>query len=548
MPVVGFRFSITMVVFAACFGGSFAAASDASEAASQLARAAARAERKGDVARAYVLYAHAYALDPGNPAYGQRMRDFESVANLDPRLKGKADAIGKEPKPDAGLDDSLFGELTASDAAEARKPLHPTELKATPGLRDFDVRGDGKSLFEQVAKGFGLLVVFDSEYSPSPAARFQMQQVDYRTALRALEEATGTFVIPVADRLLFVAADTPAKRQQFERNVSVTIPIPETVSADELKDVVNAVRSTMDIQRVTVDNANRIVLLRDRISKVRPAQALLESLLRPHPQVNFEVDLLDIAGSDSLQWGAGLPSSFPLVDFGTIARYVGASAIPSGFSSFLTFGGGATFLGIGIAQANLFANVSKSLTTTVFRTHLAASQGQPATLHVGSKYPLVTSSFTATTSGPATTSAYAVPAPTIQFEDLGFELKITPYVHGRDEVTLVVEAAYKLLGQVQSSGIPAINDRKFESTVRLREGEWAVVTGLMSSTEAASLGGIAGLANVPLLGRLLSTNTRDTDLTNTLLVIKPRLLNVPPTEFPTPALVTGTETKPISLL
>jgi general secretion pathway protein D len=96
--------------------------------------------------------------------------------------------------------------------------------------------------------------------------------------------------------------------------------------------------------------------------------------------------------------------------------------------------------------------------------------------------------------------------------------------------------------------MPTINDRKFESTVRIREGEWAVLTGLMSRTEAASLSGIAGLANVPVLGRLLGDNTRDTDRTNTLLVIKPRLLNLPPTEFPTPTLVTGTETRPISLL
>ncbi|MGA3026016.1 MAG: type II and III secretion system protein [Bryobacteraceae bacterium] len=535
-------------MFAACFAGCFAAASDASEAASQLARAAAKAERKGDVARAYVLYSHAYALDPANPAYALRIRDFESVAKLDPGLKDKADAIGKEAKPDAGLDDSLFGELTASDAAEARKPLPPTELKATPALRDFDVRGDGKSLFEQVAKAFGLLVVFDSEYSPSPPTRFQMQQVDYRTALRALEDATGTFVIPVGDRLVFVAADTPAKRKEFERTVSVTIPIPETVNTQELQEMVNAVRSTMDIQRVMVDTTNRMVLLRDQISKVRPAQALLESLLRAHPQVDLEVELLDIDDSDSLQWGAGLPSSFPLIDFGTIANYVATTAIPSGFSSFLTFGGGATILGIGIAQANLFATVTKAITSTVYRAHLTASQGQPALLHVGSKYPLISSTFTTSASGTGTAAASYVPPPTIQFQDLGFELKITPHIHGTEEVTLEVEASYTLLGAVQPSGIPAINNRKFQSTVRLHEGEWAVLTGLISRTDAASFSGIAGLANVPVLGRLLGNNTRNTDRAGALLVIKPRLLNLPPTDLPTPALLTGTETKPISLL
>jgi len=539
--VFRFQFSLLALVFA-CFWGQMASASDATEVAHDLARAAGKAERKGDIARAYVLYSQAYAMDPGNPAYTPHLHSLESLTKVDPDLKARADAIRKEPKPEAGLDDTLFAELTAADATEARKPLPPVELKATPGLQDFDIRGDGKSLFQQVAKAFGLLVVFDSEYTPSPTTRFQMEQVDYRTALRALQEATGAFVIPVGERLLFVVADTPAKRQQYERTVSVTVPIPETVSTQELQDVANAVRSSMDIQRVVVDTSSRIVLLRDRVSKVRPAQALLESLLRPHPQVDVEVDLMSMDASDSLQWGLPLPSSFPLIDFGKIAGYIGSSAIPSGFSSFLTFGGGSTFLGFGIANASLFANVSKSVTTTEFEAHLVASEGQAATLHVGSKYPLVTSTFIGTVAGTST------PPPTVQFEDLGFEMKITPYVNGTDEITLTIEASYTILGQVNANGIPAINNRKVESTVRLRDGEWAVLTGLMSKSDAATLGGIAGVSAVPGLGPLLSTNTHNVDRTSTLLVIKPRLLNLPPGDFHTPLMLTGTETKPLSLL
>jgi hypothetical protein len=532
--------------------GSPAAASDASDAAHELARAAAKAEKKGDIARAYALYSHAYALDPSNLVCGQRMRQLEFMTKVDPALQGKADAIAKEPKPDAGLDESLLGELTAQDAAEALKPLPPAELRAVPGVQDFDIRGNGKVLFEQVAKAFGLLVMFDSEYAPSASTRFEMQQVDYRDALRTLEIATDTFVIPVSDRLIFVAADTTAKRQQFERTATLAIPIPETVSPQELQEAVNAVKTTMDIQRVLADTSNGIVVLRDRVSKVRPAEALLESLMRPHPEVDFEIELVDVDDSSSLNWGLPMPSSFPLVDFGNIARWIAPTAVPTGYTGFLTFGGGATFIGIGIAQAgqiaNLLANVTNSRTTTVFRAHVAASQGLPATLHVGSKYPLVTSSFSNGIAGP-TTPGTVLPAPQVQYEDLGFELKITPHVQGADEVTLDVEADYTLLGQETSIGVPAINESKFQSTVRVRNGEWAVLTGLMSKSDEASFDGIAGLGNIPILGRMLGSNSHDIDRTSTLLVIKPRLLNLPPTETaPLPTLVTGTETKPISLL
>ncbi len=383
IPCVGFRLCIALLYFAS----ALAIAGEPGDAAARLARAAAKADRKGDVARAYVLYSQAAALDPGNPAYDLHVQLLRSLATIDPNLQDKADAIRREPNPEAGLDESLFGVISAEDAAEARQPLPPTELKAAPGLQDFDLRGDSRLLFEQVARAYGLLVAFDTEYVPAASVRFQLHQVDYRTALIALQAATGSFVVPVADRLLFVASDVPAKRLEFEKTVAVAIPIPETTSNVELQEVFNAVHSAIDIQRITVDLEHRMILMRDRVSKVRPAQALLESLLRPHPQVDFEVDLVDVSQSDSTQWGAALPTSFPLADIGKIASYVAQTATPSGVSGFLTFGGGATLVGIGITQANLFANMTHSLTTTAYRAHLVASQGQPATLHVGSKYP-----------------------------------------------------------------------------------------------------------------------------------------------------------------
>lgn len=528
-----FRLSVAL-----CVSIGFVLASDATDAAAKLAKAAAKAERKGDAARAYALYSQALALEPGNIVYGTRVQEFQSLAKVDPSLKEKEAAAAKEP----GIDAGLAGRVTAEDAAEARQPLPPIELDATQGAQDFDLRGDSKSLFQSVAKAFGLLVVFESAYPESSPARFQMAGVDYRAALHALEIATNSFVIPVGDRLLYVVADNPTKRQQYEKTVTVTVPIPETVSDQELQEVANAVKSTMDIQRVMVDKDDHMVLIRDRISKVRPAQALLESLMRPHPQVDLEVDLISVDSSDSLHWGFPLPTSYPLINFGSIARFVAAPAIPTGYSSFMTFGGGATFVGIGVTSATLFATSTESLTTTQYRAHLAASNNMPATLHVGNKYPLVTSTFIGTVANST------VPPPTIQFEDLGFQLKITPHAHGRDEVTLEVEASYTLLGQVNANGIPTLNDRKFQSTVRLREGEWAVVTGLMSGTDARTLGGVAGLAAVPFLGKALADRARSTDRTETMLVIKPRLLNLPPTEFPAPVLMTGTETRPLSML
>ena len=66
-------------------------------------------------------------------------------------------------------------------------PLPPTELAADADVKNFDLRGDARKLFEDVAHAYGLDCMFDGDYQPVPPFRFQMDEVDYRVALHGLE-------------------------------------------------------------------------------------------------------------------------------------------------------------------------------------------------------------------------------------------------------------------------------------------------------------------------------------------------------------------------
>jgi len=259
------------------------------------------------------------------------------------------------------------------------------------------------------------------------------------------------------------------------------------------------------------------------------------------------VELLTSDKSRSLSYGFSLPTSFALVDFGRVGGFAETPFIPTGFLNFLTFGRGATLLGIGITNAGLFATATKNMAATEYDTHLVASDGMPATLHVGSKYPIVTNLFSATTStGGQTLNEAGIPPPTIQFEDLGLSLKITPHVHGMEEMTLDVEAQSEQLGSASVNGIPELDQTKFQSSVRVRDGEWAVITGLTNQSETSSITGVAGLARVPVIGPALSTNNRSQDRGDTLIVIKPRLRSIPATETRTRGFWVGSEARPQS--
>jgi hypothetical protein len=510
----------------------------AEKTAGRLFKEGQKAERAGDIVRAYLLYSQAVALDPANTGYWLRTQALRPHAAL------LANPKTEEPDlaDDGGVPEvEVVAGVTDRELAKVRRPQPPMELKASEGRKDLDFRGNGKTLFERVARAYGLDVVFDWEYEPGASFRFRLEEADYRQALRALEAATDSFIVPLGKRLFLVAKDTPQKRAVLEPSVSVAIPVPQPVSLQEAQELVRAVQQAMALQRFTLDSQRRIVVMRDRVSKVRPAQELFRQLLRNRPQVSIEVEFLEASRSGSTSYGVSLPTLFPLVNFGDLLN--STPTIPAGFTRFAVFGGGKTFLGLGVTDAQVFARMSRSIARSLLKTEIRSLDGQEASVHVGDKFPIITSAFLTQIGG----GQASVP-PAFTFEDLGLVLKVTPQVHGMEEVSLDVEAEFKVLTGESLNGIPVIATRRLQSQVRLRNGEWAVVAGLMSASEARTITGPAGLSRLPVLGHLFRDKTRTRDVRDLLLILKPTLLSLPPDREDTRPVWVGTQTRPLTPL
>jgi general secretion pathway protein D len=508
--VRGICVPVLLLVLAAAMAG-------AGEDARRLFQQGQKAERAGDIVRAYVLYSQAVAGDPYNLEYWRRKELLRVPATL--RLRPAAATA--EVKSEATAAKSASAEEIPPARAE-RQPQPPPELKARPGRLDLDLRGDGLSLFTEVARTFGLEVVFDPDYRSAGALSFRLQGADYRDAIHALEAATSSFVVPLSERRLLVARDTPQKRADLEPVVSVEVPVPMAVSVQQAQDLARSVQQALSLTRVFYDAPHASILIRDRISRVRPAQVMVERLLERQTQVLIAVEFLEQASTRSSSYGFSLPALFPLVDFGK--PWNSTPSLPAGFAQFLTLGGGRTLLGIGIAQAQAFANASQSLGRTLFRAELRSLDGQQASLHVGDRYPITTARFLSSNAA----DQLAVPA-TVNFEDLGLVLQLTPHVTGADEVAFDLSAEFKVLTGQTVDEIPVISNRKLESSVRLRAGEWGVVAGLMNSSQARTISGLAGFSRVPVIGPLFRKDTRDQSQDDVLVILKPSILSPPPT-------------------
>ena len=108
---------------------------------------------------------------------------------------------------------------------------------------------------------------------------------------------------------------------------------------------------------------------------------------------------------------------------------------------------------------------------------------------------------------------------------------MTPTVHSAEEVSLDVEAEYKLLGAGSYNGIPVISNRKFQGKVRLRTTEWAVLAGLFTDEQSRVISGIPGLADIPVFGVALRENTTTKSSSNVLILIKTHVTSLPGSEY-----------------
>ncbi len=96
--------------------------------AEQLFHQAQKAERDGEIVKAYILYAEAAAADPSNIDYWSRAQALRPAASL-------KDASPPEPLgfPSDKIDRTLFGNITEAELEEARKLLPPPKPAGRPG-------------------------------------------------------------------------------------------------------------------------------------------------------------------------------------------------------------------------------------------------------------------------------------------------------------------------------------------------------------------------------------------------------------------------------
>jgi type II secretory pathway component GspD/PulD (secretin) len=197
-----------------------------------------------------------------------------------------------------------------------------------------------------------------------------------------------------------------------------------------------------------------------------------------------------------------------------------------------TFGGGLTLMGLSFDQLSAVLSMNESSVRELDHVTLRASQEKDATFKLGSRYPILNASFAPIYNSSAIAQvvgnqSYAAPFPSVSYEDIGLTLKAKPLVHNNSDVALELEIQFRTLGSRNTNGIPDILNREYKGGILLKEGEPAVVAGMITASDEKSLSGLPLFSTIPGLGLLTSQSTKQEEDDELLILITPYVVRSP---------------------
>jgi general secretion pathway protein D len=185
-------------------------------------------------------------------------------------------------------------------------------------------------------------------------------------------------------------------------------------------------------------------------------------------------------------------------------------------------GGFAGFAG-DIGKDTIFGaiiNAVKSDTTSnlLATPHIVTLDNQAAKFLVGQEVPITT--------GEALSDNFDNAFRTVQREEVGIKLEVTPQVNGAGEVKLFLrQEVSSVAGPVSSRNSDLIlNKRSFETVLTVDDGEILAIGGLLNDDERRTIERIPLLSDIPLLGELFKSRSRSRSKTNLMVFIRPTIL------------------------
>ncbi len=530
------------------------------------------AEAKEDIETAYEDYYKAYQKDPKNMSYKeayQRTRFDVGALHVQrgQKLHEQGDTTGAlteflralEVDPSNELAQQEIQAMRKQAAAMPTNPESPTtsavesvlnEIGAPIQLKPLSnepltlhLVEDSKVVYQTVGKAAGINVLFDPDYT-SKRIQVDLAATDLYDALRIIGTISGTFWRPITSNTIFVAQNSRSKRTELDEQAVQTFYLTNVSQQNDFTDVQTALRNMFQTAKIYGVASQNAIIMRGTPDELMLAQKLIGDLDKAKPEVVVDVAVLEVSKNYEKTIGIQLPQTASVslqqsnlnqstTSTSSSSSTATTTSTTSTTSTTDTSNGltlnslahlnGTNFaVSIGQATANLL--LTNGSTKVLQNPRIRASDGQEASLKIGERLPVATGSYQ---TGAATAIVSSLVNTQFQYLDIGVNVTIKPTVHYDRDVTLKLKI--EVSGSNTSSNLggiqePIITQRTIDQTIRLKEGEANILGGILQKQVSTSLSGTPGLASVPILKYLFSSNDKTTSDDEIVFLLIPHVV------------------------
>lgn len=332
-----------------------------------------------------------------------------------------------------------------------------------------------------------------------------MEDTDFDTVLRALSRSNDfsyEYLDDSKQTVLIAPTDSMSSIETFKlKHID-----PETAAKQ--------IALLTEADKVMADKENHTLTVSGSSSLLYQVRQELEKVDIASQQVNIQAMVVELSKGNS--------------------RNLGLSYLSDPWSKDTSIGGYNGFKFSVSAQHEETLSNGKVLA----RPNVTVFDGRKATILMGDKVPVFTSSSDSTDSDSSTTM-------TVEYKDVGVKLEVLPRINEMDKqtITLVIKPSVSTISQWVESGnnkAPQISERSAETTVRVKNGETILIGGLLKNEEIKSIKQIPFLSKIPILGELFKSRSTEKKDTEVVIAITPKIVY---DEFGRPRVETQTSTK-----
>ncbi len=374
-----------------------------------------------------------------------------------------------------------------------------------------------RSIFQALGKHAGVNILFDETFSDKPFS-IDLTDMNFEQAVHSLCMASKNFYRIIDPKTLIVVPDQPMNRAKYEVNVIKTFYLSNINAQEILGSLTTMTRTQFKAPSIIVDKNLNSITVRDTPEVVALAERLIRKWDKPKGEVVVDLEFMEVKRVKMKEFGLDFDN------YVAALRYAPESEDSAWLNlANIDFSKTENFQ-ITLPAAFIQFLATDSDTKVLSQPRLRGVVGEPIEYMVGDQVPIPITTFTPIAAG----GVNQQPITSFEYKDVGIIVKITPWIHASDEITLELEFEIKAISGSGFGNIPIIATRKVKNIIRLKDGETNLTAGLLQDQERQSIKGIVGLKDVPILGGIFSKTNLEVEQTDLIMTITPSIIRTIP--------------------